>query len=423
MIDFLKLANRDRETVEYFRSHESLNWIKDSSTLNYDNETIKSKTLMHWNNILFEFFDDSMIIRLKPHYLFNDNAHNANDFSSLNCIDLLSDFRDSFQVDFDQFEVQNIEFGVNVRSSIPIEDLIMAIKYHNKNEFRNHRDLAYSKEAYSIDKKGRANKYKTIKAYSKGHQYPKHCNRDTFRFEVKSKQSKYLKTVLGVYCYSDLLIRSTYSTFSKVILEEFDSLLILDGEVNFSSLTEREKGQLNKYLNQDSWYRFLQQNRNSFHRHLTKYNSLIEKTGGSLFKEMRNRIEKKLNSLLVGCNFHNLEQEKEGADSSIYKGGMCNPKQCIVTGLNISMQKDDSKMLSHTGIKYYLNNDFEVFRALKEKFLSDNWSSADLKIQISEIAHNIRNTDSNRNISEKRRYPDFQINLLDQMNISTNTRT
>jgi len=33
---------------------------------------------------------------------------------------------------------------------------------------------------------------------------------------------------------------------------------------------------------------------------------------------------------------------------------------CLVTGLNISMQKSDSILLSHTGLRYYLKTDIKI---------------------------------------------------------------
>ena len=67
-----------------------------------------------------------------------------------------------------------------------------------------------------------------------------------------------------------------------------------------------------------------------------------------------------------------------------------NRRSCLVTGLNISMQKKNSFLLSHTGLKYYFKTDKKIFLELKRKYLTTNWANANHKKQIKEIAHCIR---------------------------------
>ena len=91
-----------------------------------------------------------------------------------------------------------------------------------------------------------------------------------------------------------------------------------------------------------------------------------------------------------------------------------NKRVCLVTGLNISMQKEDSFLLSHTGLNYYFNTDKKVFNEVKRKHLSDKWQKSNFTIQIKEIAHNIRNYKSNKEQKQKFIYPMEQNNLLDR---------
>ena len=81
------------------------------------------------------------------------------------------------------------------------------------------------------------------------------------------------------------------------------------------------------------------------------------------------------------------------------------------------MQKDESILLSHSGIKYYLENNPNTFEKIKTEYLSSIWLNSDLKTQIKEIAHNIRNTDSNQRIKQNKLYNSQQINLLNQFTI------
>jgi hypothetical protein len=76
-------------------------------------------------------------------------------------------------------------------------------------------------------------------------------------------------------------------------------------------------------------------------------------------------------------------------------------KVCIVTGLDISMQKDSSRFLSITGIKYIYQNNPSLFKLLKSKMIR-NWLNAPLDKQISEIAHTIRNKYHSKRIHTKK---------------------
>jgi len=85
---------------------------------------------------------------------------------------------------------------------------------------------------------------------------------------------------------------------------------------------------------------------------------------------------------------------------------------CKVTGVNISMQKDSSLLLSHTGLKYYFKTDKKIFEQIKRRYLSKRWYNSDFDTQIKEIAHNIRNSKSNQKIKQVKIYPQNQYNLI-----------
>jgi hypothetical protein len=76
------------------------------------------------------------------------------------------------------------------------------------------------------------------------------------------------------------------------------------------------------------------------------------------------------------------------------------------------MQKNDSILLSHTGLKHYYKTDKKIFEQVKRKYLSKVWFNSDFDTQIKEIAHNIRNAKSNQKIKQKKIYQPQQVNLL-----------
>ena len=76
------------------------------------------------------------------------------------------------------------------------------------------------------------------------------------------------------------------------------------------------------------------------------------------------------------------------------------------------MQRDNSILLSHTGLKYYHDTNIMIFKQIKKEYLSKVWYNSDFQTQIKEIAHNIRNTRSNQSIKQTRIYKPEQLNIL-----------
>jgi hypothetical protein len=77
------------------------------------------------------------------------------------------------------------------------------------------------------------------------------------------------------------------------------------------------------------------------------------------------------------------------------KRGAGRKKTCPVTGLDISMQPKNSKFLSYTGVRWYYNNDYDTYREMLAPLLRKRWKYKSLKDQFREIAHIVRNRDSN----------------------------
>jgi hypothetical protein len=77
------------------------------------------------------------------------------------------------------------------------------------------------------------------------------------------------------------------------------------------------------------------------------------------------------------------------------KTGASKNKSCPITGLDISMQPKNSKFLSYTGVKWYYNNNYKTYENILKPKLSASCKNKALLVQFREIAHVIRNTDSN----------------------------
>jgi hypothetical protein len=90
------------------------------------------------------------------------------------------------------------------------------------------------------------------------------------------------------------------------------------------------------------------------------------------------------------------------------------PRKCIMTNINITMQKDESKFIFITGLNYYREHDPNLY----EKLLSEFWSD-DCRGKIDDdlhrvISHNIRNRYNNN------RYRIDKNILVGQLTLFTN---
>jgi hypothetical protein len=425
MIDFIKLDTEDKSIINYFRTNPLLEYMSNENIFNrYDPEVLNTKDKYQYKGIIFCFYSNKRLkISFLPHYYFNSNLHNANDFNIIDCIKIILEFKNTFKIDWEKLKIINLEFGVNIVSPICIKDLITFLVYHEQNLFIPNPEYKFSKQSHSFNKKtGRANNNKIIKAYAKGLQFPKFTDINTFRFEVKSRESAFINK-LGILNINDLLNANVYCLLIDKLIEEFKNVLILYDKIDFTNLNSKEVSKLNALLNQCHWYRIKQDNkRNVFNDEKIKYYKLIDKTGNHLKKQLEKIIFEKLELLKKGAISTPKENNKKGAISILYNSRIRTQNKtqtttvktllCQVTKINISMQKNDSILLSHTGLKHYYKNDKKVFEQIKRRYLSNRWSSSDFETQIKEIAHNIRNAKSNQSIRQERIYKPQQINMF-----------
>lgn len=170
-------------------------------------------------------------VSISPHYHSNNYLHNGNDFAPLNCLNALRDIFALLQIketEFDLLKVVNIEYGLNLIPNVDIKNLINGISFHKRTPF------IIPDPAKPYFKITDATKYKQIKAYAKGLQfidYPEYgIDPNTFRFEVKSKQSKCIAKT-GIRTVKDLFNEKVYDELFQSILDEWDSILVLNNRL------------------------------------------------------------------------------------------------------------------------------------------------------------------------------------------------
>ena len=275
MIDFIKIKITDEALINQVWSNEILEY--DGKSEKRFNDELKELVKKKYKNLYFTKYQDRIEISGSLHYFFNNGIHNSNDFSVKDCINTIMQIRDLFMLDLEKCKLINLEYGVNIISSIDVEDLVHNMMYHEKRQFNRPTKHFYYKIAGN-------EAYKHVKAYNKSVQFPNLCN-NTFRFEVKSKQSKYINS-LDLFTLNDLAVTGTYNRLMEELIKEWDNVLLFDLSKNIDK----------KYLNTYFWEDILKNgNRNKFNNQKKRY---YDKLGNNnLHSQIRKILIQKLQSL------------------------------------------------------------------------------------------------------------------------------
>lgn len=379
MIDFVKLMITDYKSIKNIWTNPLLHFEQNLSKVNtYTGEIEKFKT-KHYEGVEFSLAPYTpknskegtkrLEIRFKPHYWFNNSQHNANDFTPTQARSTIQRFIDLFNIEnTEHFKVVNLEYGINFIIDGYGKELISYPSYHQKDEFVRDLDHRYSKQKKST-------KYLIIKLYSKGVQFPEHCPGNTIRFEVKSKRSKRINP-LGICHLGDLLKEAPYLAMRADIIANAKRVLIIDPDPNYIGLTKRETNKLKEYSNQSFWFKAINQNRtNAFDEKKKTYFSYLDKSGNNINRKFVESIEEKLIQLFDenGINSAPLKENEIGINSPMLKGEnipVSYSRVCPITGMDITMQKEGSSLLSNTGLKHLEKTDRGRFEELQNILLT-----------------------------------------------------
>lgn len=413
VVDFLKILLKDLDEVERIWNHPDLIFHDFNERLShFDFETLTTRETKKYKGILFCRHSSKMEILIRPHYYYNDNLHNANDFTAYDCAETLKNVLESFKiVDLKKYQVVNIEFGLNYLFPNYGKDLIPYTEYWKKNQFYTDNELPYSKRSYRTNPNGRANTYKIIKMYCKGIQHPNHCDPNTLRFEIKSKQSKYISK-LGINDIGDCLLSGVYKTMCTEIIQATKEVLILDHQVKSDLLTTRERSKLKDYLNTNTWYMVREKSANVFWQMKQRYFGLLDKCGRNIHIELTDTISQKLEKLIMDPfekrlnstslnSFKNTEKRLNSTVCIIGKSTHLDygHSLCQVTGLKLEHENADAKYIRTSTLRHLQQNDKAKFEQLRRELF------ANIKIKrprhegtlIAHMAKQIRNRHYNGN--------------------------
>jgi len=436
MVDFVKILNACINE-ESLINNNLLNF-----TQRYDmntGEVIPGSRKAKYRGMTFCINSNGVVsIYGSLHKYFNCGEHNYNDFTFGNLLEVLKDLENRFGLDLSGTELNNIEFGVNIEVPLNPDDILNSLVTHVCDQFSF--EKGENKTYYQV-------KYEQyiIKVYNKGLQYQVPGN--ILRFEVKILRMKKIEKY-HIKTLHDLTIPENLSGIKNLLLDTFSGIVFYDRTIDLSSVNDRDREILRDGSNPKFWKKHYEKAGSNASKRLRRYQKLVKEHGSLKLDSIRDLINKKWDSLLndrevtvrdltdlekrtghetvrdlTGLEKRSIREtvrdltgpeesrkvepvrdltgtlngceKKDNTSFNILgiEGNLVNPKsperKCIVTGIDISMQKDGSRFLSTAGIKYLYLNNRDLFNTLLSE-LPAEFQNASLERQVQKIRQHIK---------------------------------
>lgn len=369
-------------------------------TINKKGQKITPYKNAFYKSLEFKIYETNLItVSGSLHKYYNNGAHNYNDFNYVAFKQVLKDLEDKFNIDLRKCVLRCLEVGVNIHPPIPTDLILENCFIHKTKNFEFYKNSDEGKY-----KQAEHTQY-IIKLYNKALHYKSKgfvINNEILRFEIKYTKMQRVQN-LGLYTLEDISNKG-FDKFRRELLNEWGNVLFFDHTIKTKSK------RIHNYKNPNYWSNLIQnRSKSNFYKHKSILYELTLKNSNNIHKKVAEKIEQKINELNVrGVSFYPLTIRSIHTPLQQQQNRIC-----LVTGINISMQKDDSILLSHTGLKYYYQTDRKVYEQIKRKYLSKKWFNTGLKNEIKEIAHNIRNHKSNNDRKQLKLYRPGQKRLFD----------
>jgi hypothetical protein len=375
-------------------------------TINRNGNKVAPSRNAYYNGLEFKIYDTGTItLSGSLHKYWNSGAHNYNDFNIQSVLFVLNDLKNKFDIAPNQCILKCLEIGINITPPIPTNEILDNCFLHKTKSFEhkhnsdegNYKQWVHSQ--YIIKIYNKALHYK-----SKGFD----INTEIMRFEIKYTKMQKLNEK-EIYTLQDLINYGLHN-FKTEILTEWENVLYFDNTTRIDTLSKTIKKRLLEYSNPNYWTRLINNKQiENFKNHRKQLKEITTKNSNNIQSSISKTINNKI-------DFLNIKTTQIDTLTILSKRVVLK-NICRVTGINISMQKDESILLSHTGLKYYYKSDKKIFEQIKRTYLSKKWFNSNFEIQIKEIAHNIRNKSSNTNNKQKRIYNPTQLNALNMLGI------
>jgi hypothetical protein len=361
------------------------------------------------------------------HYLKNEGKHNADNIKLSSALDYLKNFADYFKIDLRHLHLLPLECAQMINIPFEVEDLVRNTFCEERKMFNNNSPGNPSKISGSP-----SNDYR-LKVYGKYAEFPLHCKPNTFRMEYQAKKMRAFQTKVYLELYdsklenmADLLDIKNWFMIRDIHLERFSQLVIYDSSIILPKNSKYKK-ELSNFSNHNYWEKLIidckygKVNRLEYNKKVNTLRHLSKTYGNDIHSTIMQLLKKQWDNFLYLANSIQFEIIRIPTHAPILKNthapfiecAPCNHfrkiqlKTCPVTGLDISMQKADSNLLSNSGLKYYQNAEPNIFERLKTNLLTGKENRFE-----NDIYHKLSKQIRNRFYNNLDRYSVNQTNLF-----------
>jgi hypothetical protein len=349
-IDFIKV-----QILKYKKEHFINNPLLEFTHV-LDKDEVKYLKCTFENFTLKIYVSGYIVLSGSIHKYFNNGLHNYNDFNKYDFDHSIQRLTNFLNIETSYMYIIQLEYGFNLNLDIQVDSILNNLMIHKRVEM----------EQPINDNRGKYNQFKhsnyIIKIYDKGKQYKQHKN--ILRIEIKQiNWSEYrLKGIRTMY---DFILQDKLP-FLNYLISKWNEILFFDP-------LNKDEHKWSKYSNKNFWIELNTKSNPTYHKHQKRLFQINSSYG------TQNKISESIISK---------QNQLQGVTNFEYKP---KTRKCLVTGLDITNQKENSFLLSHSGLYQLLDNDNTTFDYLRKRYLTPNWQTSSTQIQVKEIAHNIRN--------------------------------
>lgn len=318
-----------------------------------------------------------------------NNGYNGNQFTINDILEVRIHLKKLFNCAPEQMIFQNIEFGINTTPSFNPQQFINGLLYHNGVKF----EYKYNEHfAQAIHQRY------FIKIYNKSNQYG--MDEYTLRVELKVIKTEDIKH-LGIKTFADINTANLQKA-NELLLKRFNEVVYYDNTIAKKKLSERQKQALEKYSNDRYWINDLKPKNRVYNKLILQ--GFIENYSEQLQNQITKNIIQKFSIInrlsktsKIGIinrlpetpkfdiiNYSSIELKTANSTSNN------KTRICPISKADISMQREDSFLLSNTGLKHLKKHSKEQFNLLAGVLLTGNDNKYEKNIY-SRMSKQIRN--------------------------------
>jgi len=349
-IDFIKV-----QIIGYEKEHFTNNPLLEFTHV-LDNDEVKFQKCTFENFTLKIYVSGYIVLGGSIHKYFNNGLHNYNDFNKYDFDHSIQRLTNFLNIETSSMRIIHLEYGFNLNLDTQVDSILNNLMVHKRVEM----------EQPINDKRGKYNQFKhsnyIIKIYDKGKQYKQPKN--ILRIEIKQTNwSEY--RLKGIITLNDF-VQVDKKPFVNNLIKKWNEILFFDP-------LNKDEHKWSKYSNKNFWIELNTKSNKTYNKHQKRLFQINSSYG----------TQNKISEFIITTQ--NLLQ---GVTNFEYKP---KTRKCLVTGVDITNQKENSFLLSHSGLYQLLDNDNTTFDYLRKRYLTPNWQTSSTQIQVKEIAHNIRN--------------------------------